>query len=41
MKATVNNQNRLNEMSVRYHYEIAQTTEATKRFLWNSRRRYR
>lgn len=40
MRNSVENQNRIGEMSVRYHYEVAQTSEATKRYLWNSRRRF-
>lgn len=38
MRNSVENQNRIGEMSVRYHYEIAQTSGVTKRYLWNNRR---
>lgn len=41
MKNLVNNQNRVGDMSLQYYYEIATTTDATKRILWNNRRRFR
>lgn len=41
MKATVNNQNRVSEMSMQLNYEVAQFGTSPKGSIWNSRRRFR
>ena len=41
MKATVNNQNRVGEMSMQLNYELAQVFNCPKGYVWNTRRRFR
>ena len=39
---TVENKlNGLNELSVRFNYQISQTVNPTKSYVWNTRRRFR
>lgn len=38
MRNSVENQNRIDEMSMRYHYRAAQISEATKRYLQSIQR---
>jgi len=39
LKNSLENQKLVGEMSIRYHYKAARISEATERYLWNTRRR--